>query len=91
MTCFIVLYQGQRYLQKHVWTSHRVNKPVNAEVMFFVFSFTCVQNPNDSDKADKDKAPSPFEASKKDVENGNSSQPNGIVQNGLVDEDKAFK
>jgi hypothetical protein len=55
-------------------------------VCFFV-----VQNPNDSDKSDKDKAPSPFEASKKDVENGNTTQPNGIVQNGLVDDDKAFK
>lgn len=50
-----------------------------------------MQNPSDSDEPDKDKAPSPFEASKKDVENGNATQPNGIVQNGLVDEDKAFK
>ena len=49
------------------------------------------QNPNDSDKVDKDKAPSPFEAGKKDVENGNASQSNGIVQNGLVDDDKGFK
>jgi hypothetical protein len=53
--------------------------------------FFLAQNPSDSDKTDKDKAPSPFEASKKDVENGNSTQPNGIVQNGLVDDDKAFK
>lgn len=60
------------------------------KVMFFV-CFFLVQNPNDSDKSDKDKAPSPFEASKKDVENGNTTQPNGIVQNGLVDDDKAFK
>ncbi|XP_023720641.1 pumilio homolog 2 isoform X2 [Cryptotermes secundus] len=49
-----------------------------------------VLNSSDSDKTDKDKAPSPFEASKKDVENGNTTQPNGIVQNGLVDDDKAF-
>ncbi|KAJ9594281.1 hypothetical protein L9F63_014286, partial [Diploptera punctata] len=49
-----------------------------------------VLNPNDSDKVDKDKAPSPFEASKKDVENGNATQSNGIVQNGLVDDDKGF-
>ncbi|XP_067014598.1 pumilio homolog 2 isoform X2 [Anabrus simplex] len=49
-----------------------------------------VLNPNDNEKKDKDKAPSPFEASKKDVENGNSSQPNGIVQNGLGDDDKGF-
>ncbi|XP_049854592.1 pumilio homolog 2-like isoform X15 [Schistocerca gregaria] len=50
-----------------------------------------VLNPNDSEKKEKDKAPSPFEAGKKDVENGNNPQPNGIVQNGLGDDDKGFK
>ncbi|XP_076043016.1 uncharacterized protein LOC143026464 isoform X1 [Oratosquilla oratoria] len=39
-------------------------------------------------KDKKDKAPSPFDPSKKDVENGNAPQANGI-QNGL-DDDKAF-
>ncbi|KAK7086188.1 hypothetical protein SK128_016763, partial [Halocaridina rubra] len=45
----------------------------------------------DTSKDKKDKAPSPFDPTKKDVENGNAvPQPNGIVQNGLED-DKAFK
>ncbi|KAK3862155.1 hypothetical protein Pcinc_031954, partial [Petrolisthes cinctipes] len=40
-------------------------------------------------KDKKDKAPSPFDPTKKDVENGNAPQANGIVQNGL-DDDKTF-
>ncbi|XP_066940560.1 pumilio homolog 2 isoform X1 [Macrobrachium rosenbergii] len=43
----------------------------------------------DTSKDKKDKAPSPFDPTKKDVENGNMPQANGIVQNGLED-DKAF-
>ncbi|XP_071520678.1 pumilio homolog 1 isoform X10 [Panulirus ornatus] len=43
----------------------------------------------DSTKDKKDKAPSPFDPTKKDVENGNAPQANGIVQNGL-DDDKTF-
>ncbi|KAK8385847.1 hypothetical protein O3P69_016547 [Scylla paramamosain] len=46
----------------------------------------------ESGKDKKDKAPSPFDPTKKDVENGGGSgapQTNGIVQNGL-DEDKTF-
>ncbi|XP_068236506.1 pumilio homolog 2-like isoform X11 [Palaemon carinicauda] len=43
----------------------------------------------DASKDKKDKAPSPFDPTKKDVENGNMPQANGIVQNGLED-DKAF-
>ncbi|XP_042228937.1 pumilio homolog 2-like isoform X6 [Homarus americanus] len=43
----------------------------------------------DSTKDKKDKAPSPFDSAKKDVENGNAPQANGIVQNGL-DDDKTF-
>lgn len=47
----------------------------------------------ESGKDKKDKAPSPFDPTKKDVENGGGSgapQANGIVQNGL-DDDKTFK
>ncbi|XP_069945137.1 pumilio homolog 2-like isoform X3 [Cherax quadricarinatus] len=43
----------------------------------------------ESTKDKKDKAPSPFDPTKKEVENGNSPQANGIVQNGL-DDDKTF-
>lgn len=44
----------------------------------------------ETSKDKKDKAPSPFDPTKKDVENGNAPQANGIVQNGL-DDDKTFK
>ncbi|XP_069999716.1 pumilio homolog 2 isoform X11 [Penaeus vannamei] len=43
----------------------------------------------ETSKDKKDKAPSPFDPTKKDVENGNAPQANGIVQNGL-DDDKTF-
>lgn len=52
------------------------------------------QNSADSDKKDKEKAPnSPYDSNKKDMENGNAVnvQANGIVQNGLCDDDKGFK
>merc|ERR1711872_775816 len=49
-----------------------------------------LRNTNQENHKDKkDKAPSPFDPSNKDVENGNVPQANGIVQNGLED-DKAF-
>ena len=41
-------------------------------------------------KDKKDKSQSPFDSSKKEVENGNLPQANGTVQNGLED-DKGFK
>lgn len=51
----------------------------------------CEQNGGgEGSKDKKDKAPSPFDPTKKDVENGNAPQANGIVQNGL-DDDKTFK
>ena len=44
----------------------------------------------DGMKEKKDKSQSPFDPTKKDVENGNLPQANGTVQNGL-DDDKVFK
>jgi len=50
-----------------------------------------LRNSNQENHKDKkDKAPSPFDPTNKDLENGNVPQANGIVQNGL-DDDKAFK
>ncbi|GLG99928.1 Protein of unknown function [Gryllus bimaculatus] len=65
--------------------------PLPAPLVLLPLRLLFAPNPGDNEKKDKDKAPSPFEASKKDAENGSAAQQNGIVQNGLGDDDKGFK